>query len=116
MAESQGYKEELQGLLRSKLKEQPNLITSPKEIAQLLMKEYAFKKEEYTSARGWFDPRLVHVPDLTGIHLSGRASAEEEYARGNPEELLVQRMGLNDEQAKQVMKILKRKRYEITSF
>ena len=107
------YKSELQGRFHSVHREQGSTL-SPKAIARELRTEHQWGDDEYIGGRERGVLRCIHVPNVTGVVLPGRANPVEEYFRGNPEQLLVQRLGIAPEKAGKVMDILKKRGFKIT--
>lgn len=106
------YKEELQSALHAVLAEKGDVL-SANDIAKMLKKDHQWRDDEYPGGRERGTPKCIHVPDVTGISLPGKANPVEEWARGNPDQLLVQRLGITPEKAGEVIKKLG-KRFEIT--
>lgn len=107
------YKSELQSSLHAILEEKGDVL-SARDVAKVLRQEHQWKPDEYIGGRQKGAPRCIHVPDVTGIALPGKANPVEEYFRGNPEQLLIQRLGIAPEKAEEVMELLEKKGFKIT--
>lgn len=107
------YEDKLIGALNSKLggEDDPR---SDVEISEDLMSNHQYKEEEYIEGWDKAEWKIIHVPMKNPIALPGRANPVEQYFRGNPEQLLVQRLLVSEKKARAIINILKKKGFKIS--
>lgn len=107
------YKEEIQGVFRRSVEQTENPLSAA-EIAHYLIENFQFGEGEYVSSPEDLGCKVVRIPDQSGVQLPGKANAVEEFFRGKPEQLLVQRLLVTEKKAREIIEILKNRNFEIS--
>lgn len=113
MGNPENYKNQLQDNLENLLRERGDVL-SANDIAEMLKRDHEWNDDEYIGGREKDAPRCIHVPDLTGTALPGKAHPVEEYFRGEPKQLLIQRLHITTERAEEVMELFEKEGFKIT--